>query len=192
MKYVLIFIALICGNAFAEGPRIGVEFESEKDNKSGLTNQALTVIPGWEFSEESLINRVELLLERNQDTSADSRGVTAKENKLFLRFRHDGDISESFGYYIRGGFGRAYNDTRSFNYAYVEPGVEYKITHQWAWTVAYREINSIDGLTGEHVGKFITGPSFDLDAHNEFELRYVKGEGDRSVKALVFEYVHKY
>jgi hypothetical protein len=192
MKIKLLALVLFCGSALAEGPRGAVEYESEKDNKSGMINQALTVIPGWDFAKGSFISRAELLIERNQDTQADSDGLTAKENKLFLRLRHSGDISKDVGYYIRGGVGRAYNSERSFNYAYIEPGVKYKLNSDWTWVASYREINAIDGLTGQHVGKFMTGPSYDIDHHNEFEIRYVKGDGDKDVTAWLAEYVHKF
>ena len=131
-------------------------------------------------------------MEGNRDISTDSNGIKAKENKLFLRLRHDGDLSENFAYYVRGGVGRAYNATHSYNYAYIEPGGEYKLTQQWAWTVAYREINAIDGTPGQHIGKFMTGPSFDMNKNNEFEARYVRGNGDKEVTAWILEYVHKY
>jgi hypothetical protein len=192
MKYRVIALLLISGVAHASGPLVGVELESEKDNKSGITNHALTIAPGWEFPEENLINRVELLIERNQDNRADSDGIRANENKLFVRIRHDGDITDNFGYYIRGGVGRSFNNQQNFNFAYIEPGIEYKFTQQWAWAAAFREINSIDGLGGQHVGKFITGPSFDLNKNNEFEVRYAKGNGDKDLTSWEFEYVHSY
>jgi hypothetical protein len=192
MKYGLIVFSLFCGLARAEGPMIGLEFESERDNRSGMTNHAVTVIPGWEFSEKNLINRVELLIERNEDTGPDSSGAIAKENKLFLRVRHDGEFGDNFGYYIRGGAGRSFNNDRHYNFAYIEPGVEYKFAPKWAWTVAYREINAIDSMSGQHVGKLITGPSFDLSKNNEFEFRYVRGHGDKDLTSWLFEYVHRY
>ena len=194
MKSKLIPFALavvsVCANA--DGPRIGVEFESEKDNKSGMVNHAVTLMPGWDFSKESVINRVELLIERNQDTKANSDGTTAKENKLFLRLRHNGSLGGDWSYYLRGGVGRAFNSEGDMNYAYVEPGLKYVLAPQWTWTAAYREINSIDGTKGQRVHKFIAGPSFDLDKKNGFDFRYVKGDGDKDVTAWVVEYVHKY
>lgn len=192
MKIKLLALLLICASAHAEGPRLGVELESEKDNKSGMTNRSLTLIPGWDFSSDSLINRVELLVERNKDTSADSNGVTAKENKLFLRIRHDGDLAKNFAYYVRGGVGRAFNNEQSFNYAYIEPGLNYEFMPQWDWTVAYREINSIDSIGNKHVSKLITGPNYDLDNQNEFEVRYEKGNGDKDLTVWSLEYVHKF
>lgn len=192
MKIKLLALLLICTSAHAEGPRIGLEFESEKDNKSGMTNHAQTLIPGWDFSSDSLINRVELLIEHNKDTSADSSGVTAKENKLFLRIRHDGDLTKNIGYYIRGGVGRAFNNEHSFNYAYIEPGLNYEFAPQWEWSVAYREINSIDSIGKKHVSKLITGPNYDLDNQNEFEVRYERGRGDKDLTVWSVEYVHKF
>lgn len=194
MKYRVIAIALwlICGVARAEGPLVGLEFESEKDNRSGITNHAVDIVPGWEFSENSLISRVELLVEKNQDTRADADGVLAKENKLFVRIRHDGDFTDTLGYYIRGGVGRSFNNQRNFNFAYIEPGIEYKFTQKWAWLVAFRDTNSIDSVRGRHVRQFRTGPSVDLDKNNELEFLYAKGNGDADLTSWVFEYVHRF
>ena len=194
MKYQVIAIALwlICGVARAEGPLVGLEFELEKNHNSGITNHAVDIVPGWEFAEKNLINRIELLIERNQDTRADADGVRAKESKLFVRIRNDGDFTDTLGYYIRGGVGRSFNNHRDFNYAYVEPGIEYKFTQKWAWLVAFRETNSIDGVGGQHIAQFRTGPGFDLDKKNEFEFLYVKGRGDASLTSWVVEYVRRF
>ena len=88
--------------------------------------------------------------------------------------------------------GRSFNNQRSFNYAYVEPGLEYKLNEQWEWVVAYRQTDAIDTTTGQRVGEIITGPNFDLNKNNEFELRYVKGNGDKDLRSFVFEYVYKF
>jgi len=194
MKFRVIGIALafICAVARAEGPLLGFEFESEKNDNSGITNHGVQIIPGWQFSEKSLIHRVELLFDRDQDTTRDADGVLAKENKLFVRIRHDWDFAENLGYYIRGGVGRSFNNQRSFNYAYVEAGVEYRFMQKWAWTVAFREKNAIDGASGQHVAQFRTGPSFDLDKSNELEIRYATGSGDARLTSWAFEYVHKF
>lgn len=187
-----IALALICGVARAEGPLLGFEFESEKNNDSGTTNRSVQLVPGWVFSNKSLISRVELLITRDQDTSSDANGMLAKENRLFVRIRHDGDFSDNLAYYLRGGVGRSFNTQRNFNYAYVEPGIEYKFVRRWAWTVAFRETNSIDSASGQHVAQFRTGPSFDLDENNEFEIRYAKGSGDANLTSWAFEYTHRF
>jgi len=192
IQFLVLILLLAYGPVHAEGFLMGLEYESEKDTKTGITNRGLSVIPGWEFSKENLINRVEVLLEHNKDTSADSDGFTRKENKVFLRLRHDGEISDRVEYYVRGGVGRSFNDERNFNYAYVEPALVFKLSERWEWALAFRESNSIDGTAGEHVGKFITGANFDLDKNNEIELRYVQGSGDEKARSWLVEYVHRF
>ena len=192
MKYPLIALWLICGVARAEGPLLGFEFESEKNHNSGITNRAVDIVPGWEFSEENLISRVELLIDRNQAASADSDGVRAKENKLFVRIRHDGEFTDTLGYYIRGGVGRSFNNQRNFNFAYIEPAIEYKFAQRWAWKLAIRDIHGIDNVGGHHVRQIRTGPSLDWDKNNELEFLRVQGNGDEKLTSWVFEYVHKF
>ena len=189
IRYLPFVLLTASAAVHADGARIGLEFESEKNNETGITNHALTLAPGWQFPEENLISRVELLIERNRDVSAAS---DAKETTLFLRIRHDGELTDSLGYYVRGGVGHSWNDERNFNFGYVEPGVEYKIGGGWELALAYRETNSIDGTPGERVHRFLVGPNFDLDKHNEFEFRYVKGNGDEDVRSWVVEYVYKF
>lgn len=193
MKIRSLALALLLSNAavHAEGARLGVEFEAERDQRSGITNHAVTLAPGWEFSENSLLSRVELLVERNRDLAADDDGVFAKERTLFLRLRHDGELSERFGYYVRGGVGRSTNNEHDFNYAYIEPGIEFKINDAWEWVFADREINSIDGTAGKRGHKFYLGPNVDIGQHNELEFRYVKGSGDHHVESWLIEYVYK-
>jgi len=187
-----IALCLVCGIARAAGPLVGLEFESEKNNNNGITNHALDIVPGWEFSEKSIINRIELLIERNQDGRADADGVLAKENKLFVRLRHDGELTDKLDYYVRGGIGRSFNNQRSFNYGYVEPGIEYKLTQHFDWTMAIREINSIDNASGQHITQLRTGPSVEFGKGNELEFLYTKSSGDANLRSWVVEYIHKF
>jgi len=192
LKSLGLVILFAGGAACADGARIGLEYESEKDKTTGMMNHAFTLKPGWEFPKDSLINVVELLIDRNQDASADSDGIRARETKLFLRLRHNRKFDESVGYFIRGGAGRSINNQQNFNYAYIEAGLKYEINDRWEWTVALREINSIDGTSGQRVGKFITGPSFNLDNNNELEVRYVKGYRDKNVQSWQIGYTHRF
>jgi len=192
VKYLVATAVLAWAPAWAAGPRIGLEYESEKDNNTGMLNHAITVIPGWEFAEDRLINSLELLIERNADVRADSDGIRARETKLFVRLRHNGELGGNLGYYVRGGAGRSYNNQRDFSYAYIEPGLEWRLSEQWPLTLALREIGSIDGTPDQHANKVIVGPGFEPDEHNEFELRYVKGSGNGNDKSWVVEYVHKF
>jgi len=192
LKYAGLVLLFICGAAHADGARIGLEYESEKDNNTGMMNDSFTLKPGWEFSKDSLINLVELSIDRNQDAHADSNGLRARETKLFVRLRHGRNFNDSIAYYIRGGVGRSINNQRNFSYGYIEPGLKYEFNARWEWTMAFREINSIDGTNGQHVRKFITGPSFSVDKSNEFEFRYVKGSGDKDLKSWQVGYTHRF
>ncbi len=192
MKYLGLVVLFAYGAARADGARIGLEYESEKDNKTGMMNDAVTVKPGWEFSKDSLINLVEFLIDHNQDANADSSGLRARETKLFVRLRHNRNFNDSLAYYIRGGVGRSINNQKNFNYAYLEPGLKYELNERWEWTLAFREINSIDGTGGQRVRKFITGPSFSFDKQNELEFRYIRGYGDKDLKSWQVGYTHKF
>ena len=192
MKSLCLALLFVCGAALAEGPRLGLEYESEKDNNTGMVNHAWTVIPGWEFAEDRFINSIELLMEHNADTRADSDGIRARENKLFLRLRHNGEFSDRWGYYVRGGVGRSFNNERDFYYAYVEPGLEFKVSEHWPLTLALREIDAIDSTPNQHANKLIFGPGYEPDEHNEFEFRYVKGSGNSNDRSWVVEYVRKF
>jgi hypothetical protein len=192
LKCLGLAILFACGAAHAEGARIGLEHESEKDNKTGMMNRAFTLKPGWEFPKDSPINLVELLIDRNQDDKADGDGIRARETKLFVRLRHGRKLTDATAYYVRGGVGRSINNQDNFSYAYIEPGLKYEINRRWEWTVALREINSIDGTDGQRVTKIITGPSFSFDKNNELEVRYVRGYRDKDVQSWQIGYTHKF
>src|SRR5688572_20113716 len=191
-KLASLLLLVACGAAHANGPRISLEYEAEKDRKTGVTNDALTLSPGWELPKDSPIDLVELLIDRNRDRHADSDGVRERETKLFVRVRHSGNISDNLGYYIRGGVGRSMNNQADFTYAYIETGLKYEISPRWEWTVGLREGNSIDGTDGERFGKFITGPSFSFDKNNEVELRYARAFRDKDARAWQIGYTHRF
>jgi hypothetical protein len=192
MKSLGFLVLVACGVAHADGPRIGLEYESERDNKTGMMNAAVSVKPGWEFSGNSLINLVELIIDRNRDDLADGSGFRAGETKLFVRLRHNRKLSESLGYYLRGGVGRSINNQNNFNYAYIEPGLKYTFGQKWEWTLAIRKTDSIDGTDGQSVLKVIAGPSFSLDRQNEIELRVIRGDGDKDLTAWQVGYTYRF
>lgn len=192
MKYLGLVALIFCGVAYAQGPRIGLEYEAEKDNISGMRNDAFTIKPGWEFSKDSPINLVELLIDNNQDAGIGNNGFRAKGTKLFVRIRHGGDFNDSISYYLRGGVGRSKKNQRKFNYAYIEPGLKYKFNDKWEWVTAVREGDSIDGTNGQRVRKFLIGPSLSVDRKNEFEVRYIKGYIDKDVGSWQIGYTHRF
>jgi hypothetical protein len=189
---LVILFVLACGSALGAGPRIGLEYEVEKDKRSGMRNDAVTVKPGWEFSSGGLLNLVELLIDRNRDAGPGSDARRDTETKLFLRLRHGGSIARDFAYYVRGGVGRSLNDDQPYSYAYIEPGLKYGFGDAWEWTLALRAIDAIDGTPGQRVNKLITGPSFTLDRHSEIELRYIVGKGDKDLRSWQLGYLYRF
>jgi len=192
LRYLGLIALLACGAAQAEGLRIGLEYEFEKDRKTGMRSDAVGFEVGWEFSKDSLINRVELLLDHSRDRNADSDGFREKEAKVFVRLLHSRSFTDSLAYYVRGGVGSSLNNEDGFTYAYIEAGLKYEIGTRWEWTAGLREINAIDGTGGERVSKFITGPSFSFDKNNEVELRYVRAFRDKDARAWQLGYTHKF
>ncbi len=192
MKYLGWAVIFACGAAQADGARVGIEYEREKDNRSGISNNSITVKPGWEFAKGSPINLIELLIDRNGYTSAADDGFRGRETKLFVRLRHSGGLNDRVGQYIRGGVGRSFNNQRDFNYAYVEPGLKIELSEHWEWTLAWRESDSISGTAGQRVRKLIAGPSYSFDKYNEIELRYAKGGRDKDFGAWSIGYLRKF
>ena len=192
MKCFGLFLLFACGAVHAAGARIGFEYERENDNRSGMSSNAFTVEPGWEFEKDSLINLVELTVERSQDAKADSDGFRERESKVFVRLRHNRMLNDNVGYYMRGGVGRSFNNERNFSYGYIEPGLKFEFNDRWEWMAGLRAINSIDGTPGQRVRKFITGPSYSLDKRDEIELRYLKSHGDKDVTSWSLGYTHKF
>jgi hypothetical protein len=192
MKCFGLLLLFACGAVHATGARIGLEYEREKDKRSGMSSNAFTVEAGWEFEKDSLINLVELSVERSRDAEVDSEGFRERETQVFVRLRHNRMLNDSVGYYVRGGIGRSFNNERNFSYAYIEPGLKFEFNDRWEWTVGLREINSIDGTPRQRVRKLITGPSYSFDKRNEIELRYVNASRDKDTRSWSFGYTHKF
>jgi len=181
-----------CASAYAEGPRLALELETEKDRRSGIRSYAVSAKPGWEFAPSSPINLVELLIERSEDSDRDELGFRERETKLFLRVRHSGSLTEHASYYIRGGIGCNFNNERDFTYANIEPGLKYELSERWEWTFGLRSIDAIDGTAGQRVRKYITGPSYAFSKANEVELRYSRGTGDKDLTSWSLGFTHRF
>jgi hypothetical protein len=178
-------------SAHGEGFRLGVEYELEKDRGTGIRKHEVALQPGWEF-ENGPIDLVELLIERNRDARANDEGFRARETKLFLRLRHEGELAGRAGYYLQGGAGRSFNNEQNFWYAYIEPGLTFELGPRLEWMFGVRVGDAIDGTRGERVLKYITGPSFALDKHNEIELQYQRARRDENAWSLSIGYVHRF
>jgi hypothetical protein len=180
------------GPATAEGLRLGVEYEFEKDRRSGIRNHEISLEPGWEFPKSSPIDLIELLIERNRDARADADGFRSRETKVFLRLRHTGELTRSSSYYVQGGAGRSFNNEKNFWYAYIEPGLTFELSERWEWMFGVRVGDSIDGTYGERVLKYIIGPSFAIDKRNEIEMRYFRARRDEDAWSVSIGYTHRF
>jgi hypothetical protein len=192
VKWFAVIALPVFGSASAEGFRLGIEYELEKDRRTGIRNHEVSLEPGWQFPKSSPIDLIELLIERNRDARADDEGFRARETKLFLRLRHMGELTPNSSYYVQGGAGRSFNNEKNFWYAYIEPGLTYELTERWEWMLGVRVGDAIDGTRGERALKYITGPSFALDKHNEIELRYFRAKRDEDAWSVSIGYTYRF
>ena len=181
----------VAAAAHAQGPLIGVEIERERDRDAGTNSHAVTLKPGWRFAEGGVIDRIELLIER-EIAEKDADGERERATRIFLRARHSGNLSQTLKYYVQGGVGRNFNNERDFSYAYIEPGLRYQLGERWEWTLGLREIAAIDGRDGERVHKLVVGPTFKLAPGHDIEVHYMRSTGDKHQHAWSIEYERKF
>ena len=184
-------LLLACGVAHAEGPRLGVELEREKDRTTRAASNQVSLEPGWDFAKDAVIDRAELLIQRTRDAQPDNDGDHARKTRVFARLRHSGKLTEALTYYVRGGVGRSFNSERDFTYGYVEPGLTYELG-RWEWTFGWRAMDALHGVDGRRSRKIITGPSYNVDVRNEIELRYTRTSGDERSHSWGVAYVRKF
>ena len=192
MRFLGLMLLFACGTVYGAGARLGFEYEREKDRQSGISSDAVTAEFGWDFEKDSLINSVELSVERNRDSEADTDGFRERETKVFVRLRHSHMLTKYVGYYLRGGVGRSFNNERDFSYAYIEPGLQVDFLDCWEWKAGMRHIDSIGSSDGQLVREFQTGPTYKFDKRNEVEIRYIRGRGDKDFKAWSIGYSFKF
>ena len=190
-RYLGAIALCVAACANAEGFRLGIEYELEKDRATGIRKHEVSLQPGWEF-QNGPIDLVELLIERGRDARADEEGFRARETKLFLRLRHEGELASAMSYYLQGGAGRSFNNEKNFWYAYVEPGLTLELGPRLQWMFGVRVGDAIDGANGQRILKYITGPSFTLDKRHEIELQYQRARRDEDAWSVSIGYVHRF
>ena len=189
---------------FGGRPRIGFEYEYEKNAVGDGNNAGVSLYPGIAWK-DGWITRAELMLEGNQDKawSNGSEGNTT-QTKVGIRLRKDFTLGNGFGGYVRGLVGRAMSNEDNYNYAYWEPALKYDFNKTWGMTASYRLIRSIDGSTGHDKNKFRIGPNWNINDHHGIEFRYVKTyaaegpsfldfkNGQHKSDAYIVEYAYKF
>jgi hypothetical protein len=203
MKIALFAALLACVAApsfaqqtlFGGRPQVVYEIEHEKAaDKSGHAN-SVTLYPGIRWK-EGWINELEVMLKYEREAEAGSQGFEiAHERALGVRVRSIVHFTDNFGGFFRGLIGRRFQPEPSYTYAYVEPALTYKL-EPLDWYTGYRFVRAIDGSSGRDYDQWRMGPGWDINEHNEIELRITRSwdavTRARRSDSIEIEYTYKY
>ncbi len=156
---------------------------------------SLTLVPGLSFK-DSFIHKVDVLIEAERENEIED-GVNEKTHvqKLALRLKKNFELDDSWAIFVRGLVGREWNTLENFNYSYVDTGIHYEYG-AFGFMAGLRFQRTLDGTVGHDRNKFRFGPSYEIDAHHEIELRFVRAWNVQTRKrdsdALIAEYTYKF
>lgn len=172
----------------SESYSMALEYEAEKDKSAGIWSDSLTVIPGIRISNNSYLNKVELMFGYNQERS----GSQVKSNSIGMRLRKDVEFNEVVKGFVRVAAGHTYISNGDYNWGYIEPGIEFSVSRVLGFGLSERLQNSIDSTHGQRVNMFRVGPNFDLNEYSELELRYISTSGDYESDTYMAEYIFRF
>ena len=158
-------------------------------------SNALTLVPGLNFK-DGFIHKVDVLIEAERENEIED-GVNVKTHvkKLALRLKKNFELNDSWALFVRGLVGREWNTLENFNYSYVDTGIHYE-NGAFGFMAGLRFQRTLDGTAGHDRNKFRFGPSYEIDAHHEIELRFVRSWNVQTRKrdsdALIAEYTYKF
>ena len=176
-------------------PSLGLEFEHQKMAFGAGHSNSLTLVPGLSFK-DSFIHKVYVLIEAERENEIED-GVNEKTHvkKLALRLKKNFELDDSWALFVRGLVGREWNTLENFNYSYVDTGIHYE-RGAFGFMAGLRFQRTLDGTAGHDRNKFRFGPSYEIDAHHEIELRFVRAWNVQTRKrdsdALIAEYTYKF
>jgi hypothetical protein len=176
-------------------PSLGLEFEHQKMAFGAGHSNSLTLVPGLSFK-DSFIHKVDVLIEAERENEIED-GVNEKTHvkKLALRLKKNFELDDSWALFVRGLVGREWNTLENFNYSYVDTGIHYEYG-AFGFMAGWRFQRTLDGTAGHDRNKFRFGPSYEIDAHHEIELRFVRAWNVQTRKrdsdALIAEYTYKF
>jgi hypothetical protein len=176
-------------------PSLGLEYEHQKMAFGAGHSNALTLVPGLNFK-DGFIHKVDVLIEAERENEIED-GVNEKTHvkKLALRLKKNFELNDSWALFVRGLVGREWNTLENFNYSYVDTGIHYEYG-AFGFMAGWRFQRTLDGTAGHDRNKFRFGPSYEIDAHHEIELRFVRAWNVQSRKldsdALIAEYTYKF
>ena len=176
-------------------PSLGLEFEHQKMAFGAGHSNSLTLVPGLSFK-DSFIHKVDVLIEAERENEIED-GVNEKTHvkKLALRLKKNFELDDSWALFVRGLVGREWNTLENFNYSYVDAGIHYE-RGAFGFMAGWRFQRTLDGTAGHDRNKFRFGPSYEIDAHHEIELRFIRAWNVQTRKrdsdALIAEYTYKF
>jgi hypothetical protein len=176
-------------------PSLGLEFEHQKMAFGAGHSNALTLVPGLSFK-DSFIHKVDVLIEAERENEIED-GVNEKTHvkKLALRLKKNFELNDNWALFLRGLVGREWNTLENFNYSYVDTGIHYEYG-AFGLMAGLRFQRTLDGTAGHDRNKFRFGPSYEIDAHHEIELRFVRAWNVQTRKldsdAFIAEYTYKF
>ena len=176
-------------------PSLGLEYEHQKMAFGAGHANSLTLVPGLSFK-DNFIHKVDVLIEAERENEIED-GVNEKTHvkKLALRLKKNFELDDSWALFVRGLVGREWNTLENFNYSYVDTGIHYE-HGAFGFMAGLRFQRTLDGTAGHDRNKFRFGPSYEIDAHHEIELRFVRAWNVQTSKldsdALIAEYTYKF
>ena len=194
-------LCLLCPMAWADvelwggKPSLGLEYEHQKMAFGAGHSNALTLVPGLNFK-NGFIHKVDVLIEAERENEIED-GVNEKTHvkKLALRLKKNFGLNDSWALFVRGLVGREWNSLENFNYIYVDTGIHYE-HGAFGFMAGLRFQRTLDGTAGHDRNKFRFGPSYEIDAHHEIELRFVRAWNVQTRKldsdAFIAEYTYKF
>ena len=176
-------------------PSLGLEYEHQKMAFGAGHANSLTLVPGLSFK-DNFIHKVDVLIEAERENEIED-GVNEKTHvkKLALRLKKNFELDDSWALFVRGLVGREWNTLENFNYNYVDAGIHYE-RGAFGFMAGLRFQRTLDGTAGHDRNKFRFGPSYEIDAHHEIELRFIRAWNVQTRKrdsdALIAEYTYKF
>ena len=176
-------------------PSLGLEYEHQKMAFGAGHANSLTLVPGLSFK-NGFIHKVDVLIEAERENEIED-GVNEKKRvkKLALRLKKNFELDDSWALFVRGLVGREWNTLENFNYSYVDTGIHYE-HGAFGFMAGLRFQRTLDGTAGHDRNKFRFGPSYEIDAHHEIELRFVRAWNVQTSKldsdALIAEYTYNF
>jgi hypothetical protein len=176
-------------------PSLGLEYEHQKMAFGAGHANSLTLVPGLNFK-DGFIHKVDVLIEAERENEIED-GVNEKTHvkKLALRLKKNFELGDSWALFVRGLVGREWNTLENFNYSYVDTGIHYEYG-AFGLMAGLRFQRTLDGTAGHDRNKFRFGPSYEIDAHHEIELRFIRSWNVQTRKldsdALIAEYTYKF